>query len=128
VSSDRARSDALPAKSLQPLLFTANPEHVMVNAVGRRSIQKGMVKGKKFFTLTGTTFSATIAESSQSILQRQRRNLIGDELIATDVTISPICSRSPGQAGVVRCNLAATRYNRSSKYEFGFPYPLVGFI
>ena len=51
--STGARSDALRGKSCNRYSFHCDiPNTVMVNAVGTALNQKGMVKGKKFFTLT----------------------------------------------------------------------------
>jgi branched-chain amino acid transport system substrate-binding protein len=51
--STGARSDALRGRNCNRYSFHCDiPNTVMVNAVGTALSQKGMVKGKKFFTLT----------------------------------------------------------------------------
>jgi branched-chain amino acid transport system substrate-binding protein len=131
--STGARSDALRGKSCNRYSFHCDiPNTVMVNAVGTALRQQGMVKGKKFFTLTADyIFGHDLLKAAKSFFDANGANLIGDELIATDVTdFSPYLLKvRQAKPDVVCCNLAGNQVTNLVKQyaEFGFPYPLVGF-
>jgi branched-chain amino acid transport system substrate-binding protein len=131
--STGARSDALRGKSCNRYSFHCDiPNTVMVNAVGTALNQKGMVKGKKFFTLTADyIFGHDLLKAAKTFFDANGANLIGDELIATDVTdFSPYLLKvRQAKPDVVCCNLAGNQVTNLVKQyaEFGFPYPLVGF-
>ena len=131
--STGARSDALRGKSCNRYSFHCDiPNTVMVNAVGTALQQQGMVKGKKFFTLTADyIFGHDLLKAAKSFFDANGANLIGDELIATDVTdFSPYLLKvRQAKPDVVCCNLAGNQVTNLVKQyaEFGFPYPLVGF-
>jgi branched-chain amino acid transport system substrate-binding protein len=131
--STGARSDALRGRNCNRYSFHCDiPNTVMVNAVGTALNQKGMVKGKKFFTLTADyIFGHDLLKAAKSFFDANGANLIGDELIATDVTdFSPYLLKvRQAKPDVVCCNLAGNQVTNLVKQyaEFGFPYPLVGF-
>ena len=131
--STGARSDALRGKNCNKYSFHCDiPNTVMVNAVGTALSQKGMVKGKKFFTLTADyIFGHDLLKAAKAFFGAHDANLIGDELIATDVTdFSPYLLKvRQAKPDVVCCNLAGNQVTNLVKQyaEFGFPYPLVGF-
>ena len=131
--STGARSDALRGKDCNRYAFHCDiPNTVMVNAVGTALLQKGMVKGKKFFTLTADyIFGHDLLQAAKVFFAANDANLIGDELIATDVTdFSPYLLKvRQAKPDVVCCNLAGNQVTNLVKQyaEFGFPYPLVGF-
>jgi branched-chain amino acid transport system substrate-binding protein len=131
--STGARSDALRGKNCNRYSFHCDiPNTVMVNAVGTALKQKGMVKDKKFFTLTADyIFGHDLLKAAKSFFDANGANLIGDELIATDVTdFSPYLLKvRQAKPDVVCCNLAGNQVTNLVKQyaEFGFPYPLVGF-
>src|SRR6478752_5858997 len=131
--STGARSDALRGKSCNRYSFHCDiPNTVMVNAVGTALNQKGMVKGKKFFTLTADyIFGHDLLKAAKTFFDANGANLIGDELIATDVTdFSPYLLKvRQAKPDVVCCNLAGNQVTNLVKQyaEFGFSYPLVGF-
>lgn len=131
--STGARSDALRGKNCNKYSFHCDiPNTVMVNAVGTALSQKGMVKGKKFFTLTADyIFGHDLLKAAKSFFGAHQANLIGDELIATDVTdFSPYLLKvRQAKPDVVCCNLAGNQVTNLVKQyaEFGLPYPLVGF-
>ncbi len=59
----------------------------MVNAVGKALVRDNMMKGKKFYTLTADyIFGHDLARAAKSFFDANGGNLIGDELVATDVT------------------------------------------
>ena len=131
--STGARSDALRGKNCNRYSFHCDiPNTVMVNAVGTALSQKGMVKGKKFFTLTADyIFGHDLLKAAKAFFAANDANLIGDELIATDVTdFSPYLLKvRQAKPDIVCCNLAGNQVTNLVKQyaEFGFPYPLVGF-
>jgi len=131
--STGARSDALRGKDCNRYAFHCDiPNTVMVNAVGTALKQQGMVKGKKFFTLTADyIFGHDLLNAAKVFFVANDANLIGDELIATDVTdFSPYLLKvRQAKPDIVCCNLAGNQVTNLVKQyaEFGFPYPLVGF-
>lgn len=131
--STGARSDALRGKNCNRYSFHCDiPNTVMVNAVGTALLQKGMVKGKKFFTLTADyIFGHDLLNAAKVFFAANDANLIGNELIATDVTdFSPYLLKvRQAKPDVLCCNLAGNQVTTLVKQyaEFGFTYPLVGF-
>jgi branched-chain amino acid transport system substrate-binding protein len=131
--STGARSDALRGKNCNLYSFHCDiPNTVMVNAVGTALLQQNMVKGKKFFTLTADyIFGHDLLKAAKAFFAANDATLIGDELIATDVTdFSPYLLKvRQAKPDVVCCNLAGNQVTNLVKQyaEFGFSYPLVGF-
>jgi branched-chain amino acid transport system substrate-binding protein len=59
----------------------------MVNAVGKALLRDNLVKGKKFISLTADyIFVHDLLRAAKAFFAANDGNLIGDELIATDVT------------------------------------------
>ena len=111
--STGARSDALRGKDCNRYSFHCDiPNTVMVNAVGTALNQKGMVKGKKFVTLTADyIFGHDLLKAAKAFFSANDATLIGDELIATDVTdFSPYLLKvRQAKPDVVCCNLAGNQ-------------------
>src|SRR6201995_1256571 len=128
-----ARSDALRGKNCNKYTFHADiPNTVMVNAVGKALVRQNMVKDKKFFTLTADyIFGHDLLNAAKRFFAANQGNLIGDELIATDVTdFSPYLLKIRQAKPYVVCsNLAGNQVTTLIKQyaEFGLPYPIVGF-
>jgi branched-chain amino acid transport system substrate-binding protein len=128
-----ARSDALRGKNCNKYTFHADiPNTVMVNAVGKALVRENMVKDKKFFTLTADyIFGHDLLSAAKRFFSANQGNLIGDELIATDVTdFSPYLLKiRQAKPDVVCSNLAGNQVTNLVKQyaEFGLPYPIVGF-
>ena len=128
-----ARSDALRGKNCNRYTFHVDiPNTVMVNAVGKALLRDNMVKDKKFFTLTADyIFGHDLLNAAKSFFAANQGNLIGDELIATDVTdFSPYLLKiRQSKPDVVCSNLAGNQVTSLIKQyaEFGLPYPIVGF-
>jgi branched-chain amino acid transport system substrate-binding protein len=128
-----ARSDALRGKSCNKFTFHDDiPNTVMVNAVGKALVRQNMVKDKKFFTLTADyIFGHDLLNAAKRFFAANQGNLIGDELIATDVTdFSPYLLKiRQAKPDVVCSNLAGNQVTTLIKQyaEFGLPYPIVGF-
>jgi branched-chain amino acid transport system substrate-binding protein len=128
-----ARSDALRGKNCNKYTFHVDiPNTVMVNAVGKALVRENMVKDKKFFTLTADyIFGHDLLNAAKRFFAANQGNLIGDELIATDVTdFSPYLLKvRQAKPDVVCSNLAGNQVTTLIKQyaEFGLPYPIVGF-
>ena len=128
-----ARSDVLRGKNCNKYTFHVDiPNTVMVNAVGKALLRDNMVKGKKFFTLTADyVFGHDLLRAAKAFFAANEGNLIGDELVATDVTdFSPYLLKiRQARPDVVCCNLAGNQVTNLIKQyaEFGLPYPIVGF-
>jgi branched-chain amino acid transport system substrate-binding protein len=128
-----ARSDALRGKNCNRYTFHVDiPNTVMVNAVGAALLRDNMVKGKKFFTLTADyIFGHDLLTAAKRFFAANNGNLIGDELIATDVTdFSPYLLKiRQAKPDIVCSNLAGNQVTTLIKQyaEFGLPYPIVGF-
>jgi len=128
-----ARSDALRGKSCNKFTFHVDiPNTVMVNAVGKALLREKMVKDKKFFTLTADyIFGHDLLNAAKRFFAANQGNLIGDELVATDVTdFSPYLLKiRQAKPDVVCSNLAGNQVTTLIKQyaEFGLPFPIVGF-
>jgi branched-chain amino acid transport system substrate-binding protein len=128
-----ARSDALRGKNCNKYTFHVDiPNTVMVNAVGKALLRDNMVKDKKFFTLTADyIFGHDLLNAAKRFFGANQGNLIGDELIATDVTdFSPYLLKiRQAKPDIVCSNLAGNQVTTLIKQyaEFGLPYPIVGF-
>jgi branched-chain amino acid transport system substrate-binding protein len=128
-----ARSDALRGKNCSRYTFHVDiPSTVMVNAVGKALVRDNMMKDKKFFTLTADyIFGHDLARAAKSFFDTNGGKLIGDELVATDVTdFSPYLLKiRQARPDVVCSNLAGNQVTNLVKQyaEFGLPYPIVGF-
>ena len=128
-----ARSDALRGKNCNKYTFHVDiPSTVMVNAVGKALVRDNMMKDKKFYTLTADyIFGHDLARAAKSFFDANGGKLIGDELVATDVTdFSPYLLKiRQGKPDVVCSNLAGNQVTNLIKQyaEFGLPYPIVGF-
>jgi branched-chain amino acid transport system substrate-binding protein len=128
-----ARSDVLRGKGCNKYTFHVDiPNTVMVNAVGKALLRDNLVKDKKFYTLTADyVFGHDLLRAAKVFFAANNGNLIGDELIATDVTdFSPYLLKvRQAKPDVVCCNLAGNQVTNLIKQyaEFGLPYPIVGF-
>jgi branched-chain amino acid transport system substrate-binding protein len=128
-----ARSDVLRGKNCNKYTFHVDiPNTVMVNAVGKALLRDNMVKGKKFFSLTADyVFGHDLLRAAKAFFAANQGNLIGDELVATDVTdFSPYLLKvRQARPDVLCCNLAGNQVTNLIKQyaEFGLPYPVVGF-
>jgi len=128
-----ARSDALRGKECNRYTFHVDiPSHVMVYAVGKALVRDNMMKGKKFYTLTADyIFGHDLADAAKTFFDANGGILIGDELVATDVTeFSPYLLKiRQAKPDIVCSNLAGNQVTNLIKQyaEFGLPYPVVGF-
>jgi branched-chain amino acid transport system substrate-binding protein len=128
-----ARSDALRGKDCNRYTFHVDiPNTVMVNTVGRALVRDNMMKDKRFYTLTADyIFGTDLLRAAKAFFDAHGGKLIGDELVATDVTdFSPYLLKiRQAQPDIVCSNLAGNQVTNLIKQyaEFGLPYPIVGF-
>jgi branched-chain amino acid transport system substrate-binding protein len=128
-----ARSDVLRGKNCNKFTFHIDiPNTVMVNAVGKALLRDNMVKGKKFFSVTADyVFGHDLLRAAKAFFAANGGNLVGDELVGTDVTdFSPYLLKiRQANPDVVCSNLAGNQVTNLIKQyaEFGLPYPIVGF-
>ncbi|GGE36904.1 ABC transporter substrate-binding protein [Actibacterium pelagium] len=127
------RSDVLRGGRCSPYMFCTDiPNTVMVNAVGTAMKNQGMVDGKKFFTLTADyVFGHDLLKAAKNFFDANNAELIGDELVATDVTdfSSFILKIRQAKPDVLALNLAGNQVTNFVKQyaEFGAPFPMIGF-
>jgi branched-chain amino acid transport system substrate-binding protein len=128
-----ARSDVLRGKDCNRYTFHVDiPVTVMVNAVGQALVRDKMIQGKKIFSLSADyLFGHDLLKAAKKFFAGNGGNLIGDELVATDVTdFSPYLLKiRQARPDVVSSNLAGNQVTNFVKQyaEFGLPYPVVGF-
>ncbi|HEY8710121.1 MAG TPA: ABC transporter substrate-binding protein [Burkholderiaceae bacterium] len=131
--STGARSDALRGKDCNRYTFHVDiPVTVMVNAVGQALVRDNMVKGRKIYSLTADyLFGHDLAKAAKKFFGANGGDLIGDELVPTDVTdFSPYLLKiRQAKPDLVSTNLAGNQVTNFVKQyaEFGLPYPMVGF-
>lgn len=127
------RSDVLRGERCSPYMFCTDiPNTVMVNAVGTAIKNQGLVDGKKFFTLTADyVFGHDLLSAAKKFFDANNAELIGDELVATDVTdfSAFILKIRQARPDVLALNLAGNQVTNFVKQyaEFGSPFPMIGF-
>jgi len=128
-----ARSDALRGKNCNRYTFHVDiPSTVMVNAVGLALVRDKMMQGKKFYTLTADyIFGHDLGRAAKAFMDGHGGQLIGDEVVGTDVTdFSPYLLKiRQAKPDIVCSNLAGNQVTNLIKQyaEFGLPFPIVGF-
>lgn len=128
-----ARSDVLRGADCNRYTFHVDiPVTVMVNAAGQALLRDGLVKGKRYFSLTADyLFGHDLAKAAKNFFAANGGKPIGDELIATDVTdFSPYLLKiRQARPDIVASNLAGNQVTNFVKQyaEFGLPYPIAGF-
>jgi branched-chain amino acid transport system substrate-binding protein len=128
-----ARSDALRSKSCNRFTFHVDiPVTVMVNAVGQSLVRENKVKGKTFYMLSADyLFGHDLLRAAKAFIVANGGKVIGDELVATDVTdfSGYMLKIRRAKPDVVCSNLAGNQVTNLVKQyaEFGLPFPMVGF-
>ena len=128
-----ANSDELRGKGCNKYMFHVEVANTTnVKACGQALLRDGLIKGKKLYALTADyAFGHDLLRVAKIFLSANAGNLIGDELIATDVTdFSPYLLKiRQAKPDVVVCNLAGNQTTNFIKQyaEFGLPYPIAGF-
>jgi branched-chain amino acid transport system substrate-binding protein len=128
-----ARSDALRSKNCNRYTFHVDiPVTVMVNAVGLSLLRDNKVQGKTFYMLSADyLFGHDLLRAAKAFIGASGGKVIGDELVATDVTdfSGYMLKIRRAKPDVVCSNLAGNQVTNLVKQyaEFGLPFPMVGF-
>ena len=128
-----ANSDELRGKGCNKYMFHVEVANTTnVKACGQALLRDGLIKGKKLYALTADyAFGHDLLRVAKIFLSANAGNLIGDELVATDVTdFSPYLLKiRQSKPDVVVCNLAGNQTTNFIKQyaEFGLSYPIAGF-
>jgi branched-chain amino acid transport system substrate-binding protein len=128
-----ARSDVLRGKNCNRYTFHVDiPVTVMVNAVGQSLLRDNKVKGKNFYMLSADyLFGHDLLRAAKAFIGANGGNIIGDDLVATDVTdfSGYMLKIRRAKPDVVCSNLAGNQVTNLVKQyaEFSLPFPMVGF-
>jgi len=128
-----ARSDVLRGKNCNRYTFHVDiPVTVMVNAVGQSLLRENKVKGKNFYMLSADyLFGHDLLRAAKAFIGGHGGNIIGDDLVATDVTDFSgfMLKIRRAKPDVVCSNLAGNQVTNLVKQyaEFSLPFPMVGF-
>jgi branched-chain amino acid transport system substrate-binding protein len=128
-----ARSDVLRGKNCNRYTFHVDiPVTVMVNAAGQALLRDGLIKGKRVFSLTADyLFGHDLAKAAKNFITANGGTLIGDELVATDVTdfSAYLLKIRRAKPDIVASNLAGNQVTNFVKQyaEYGLAYPIAGF-
>ena len=126
-------SDALRGKDCQRYMFQVESQNSMyVKTVGRSFLQDGLVKGKKWYSLTADyAFGHDLLRVSKRFMEANGGQFAGDDLVPTDATdfsayLLKIRSAKPD---LVVINLAGNQITNFLKQyaEFGLTFPVGGF-
>jgi len=126
-------SDELRGKSCNRYMFHTEAANSMyVNAEGQALLRDGMVKGKKWYSLTADyAFGHDLLKVAKRFMAKNGGEFAADELVATDVTdFSPFMLKiRNAKPDLVVSNLAGAQITNFMKQymEFGLPYPVAGF-
>lgn len=131
--STGARSDTLRGKNCSRYSFHIDHSNTTnVKGVGTVLLKDGLIKGNKLFALTADyVFGHDLLRAAKAFFAANQGNLVGDELVATDVTdFSPYLLKiRQARPEVVVSNLAGNQVTVFLKQyaEYGLKYPVVGF-
>ncbi|QCI67895.1 ABC transporter substrate-binding protein [Phreatobacter stygius] len=128
-----ANSDALRGSDCQRFMFHIEAQNSMyVKAVGRSLVRDGLVRGKKWYSLTADyAFGHDLLRVAKRYMNENGGNHGGDDLIPTDLAdFSPFLLKiRTARPDVVILNLAGTQITNFLKQyaEFGLAFPVAGF-
>ena len=128
-----ARSDVLRGADCNRYTFHVDiPVTVMVNAAGQALLRDGLIKGKRVFALTADyLFGHDLTKAVKAFLAANGATLIGEDLVATDVTdfSAYLLKIRRAKPDVVASNLAGNQVTNFVKQyaEYGLTYPIAGF-
>lgn len=128
-----SNSDELRGKSCNRYMFHTEAANSMyVNAAGQALLRDGLVKGKKWYSVTADyAFGHDLLRVAKRFMQAHGGTFAADELVATNVTdFSPYLLKiRNAKPDLVVSNLAGAQITNFMKQymEFGLPFPLAGF-
>ena len=126
-------SDELRGKSCNRYMFHTEAANTMyVYAAGQALLRDGMVKGKKWYSLTADyAFGHDLLKAAKRFMQANGGTFAADELVPTDAAdfsayLLKIRNVKPD---LVVSNLAGAQITNFMKQymEYGLPYPVAGF-
>jgi branched-chain amino acid transport system substrate-binding protein len=126
-------SDALRGSSCNRYMFHVEAANSMyVKACGRALLRDGMVKGKKWFSLTADyAFGHDLYKVADRFVHQNGGEFIANELVPTDATdfSAYILKVRQARPDLVVSNLAGNQITNFVKQykEYQLPFPLAGF-
>src|SRR6187455_2500536 len=126
-------SDQLRGKSCNKYMFHIESQNSMyVKTCGRALLAQGLVKGKKWFSLTADyAFGHDLLRVAKKFMEANGGQFAADELVPTDATdFSPYLLKiRQSQPDLVVSNLAGNQITNFIKQysEYGLQFPVAGF-
>ncbi len=128
-----ANSDALRGQDCKRYMFHVEGANSMyVKAVGRSLTEGGLVKGKRWYSLTADyAFGHDLLRVAKVFMQGQGGTFAADELVPTDATdfSAYLIKIRQAKPDLVISNLAGNQITNFLKQyaEYGLPFPVAGF-
>ena len=126
-------SDALRGADCKRFMFHVESQNSMyVKSVGRSFMQAGMVKGRRWYSLTADyAFGHDLLGVAKRFMSGNGGSFAGDDLVPTDATdfSAYLLKIRAAKPDVVILNLAGTQMTNFLKQyaEFGLTFPVGGF-
>ena len=126
-------SDELRGKSCNRYMFHTEAANTMyVYAAGQALLRDGMVKGKKWYSLTADyAFGHDLLKAAKRFMQANGGEFAADELVPTDAAdfSAYLLKIRNAKPDIVVSNLAGAQITNFMKQymEYGLPYPVAGF-
>jgi branched-chain amino acid transport system substrate-binding protein len=126
-------SDELRGKACNRYMFHTEAANTMyVYAAGQALLRDGMVKGKKWYSLTADyAFGHDLLKAAKRFMQGNGGEFAADELVPTDAGdfSAYLLKIRNAKPDLVVSNLAGAQIGNFMKQylEFGLPYPVAGF-
>lgn len=128
-----ANSDALRGSDCKRYMFHVESQNSMyVKSVGRSFLQDGLVKGKKWYSLTADyAFGHDLLKVAKRFMEGNGGQFAGDDLVPTDATdfSAYLLKIRAAKPDLVVLNLAGAQITNFLKQysEFGLTFPVGGF-
>ena len=128
-----ANSDELRGKGCKKFMFHIESQNSMyVKTAGRALLARGLVKGKKWFSLTADyAFGHDLLKVAKRFMAANGGDFAADKLVPTDTTdFSPLLLEiRSAKPDLVISNLAGNQITNFLKQytEFGLTFPVAGF-
>jgi len=126
-------SDELRGKACNRYMFHTEAANTMyVYAAGQTHLRDGMVKGKKWYSLTADyAFGHDLLKAAKRFMLGNGAEFVGDDLVPTDASdfSAYLLKIRNAKPDVVVSNLAGAQITNFMKQyvEYGLPYPVAGF-
>ena len=126
-------SDELRGKSCNRYMFHTEAANTMyVYAAGQALLRDGMVKGKKWYSLTADyAFGHDLLKAAKRFMSANGGEFAADELVPTDAAdfSAYLLKIRNAKPDLVVSNLAGAQITNFMKQymEYGLPYPVAGF-